>query len=284
MIMTTETSNSSSAPTMTAQPRTLPLLTNGGNGSSLAIADDGFARISYYDDTNGELEFVQCTNDDCSTNSTTTVDSTGGVFGEYTSLAIGSDGFARISYFEYDYVGQNANLKFARFTNDISFNPDGNDLFVAGSLGVEGNITTDGSLLVNQSAKIGNSVLIGQIFKHPHYLHFFLAEDTVDSSGDVGYYNSLAIADDGFARISYYDGTNEDLKFVQCTNADCSTNSTTTVDSTGGVFGECTSLAIANDGFARISYIYWDEVEDVYNLKFVQCTNDDCYNQQRYHC
>ncbi len=185
----------------------------GGNGSSLAIADDGFARISYYDDTNGELKLVQCTNDDCSTNSTTTVDSTGGVFGEYTSLAIGSDGFARISYFEYDYVEQNANLKFARFTNDISFNPDGNDLFVAGSLGVEGNIITDGSLLVNQSAKFGNSVLIGE--DSSNILTTFTSswqKTTVDSSGDVGYYNSLAIADDGFARISYYDGTNEDLK------------------------------------------------------------------------
>ncbi len=241
-----------------------------GEFTSLAISpDDGYARISYYDDGNGDLKFVQCTNDDCSTKSITTVDSAGDV-GHDTSLAISpDDGYARISY----YNNSNYDLKFARLS-DISFNPDNNDLFVAGFLGIEGDIITDGSLLVNQSAKFGNSVLIGGDYSNIlTTLTSSWQRTTVDSTGEVGYYTSLAISpDDGYARISYQDDTNGDLKFVQCTNDDCSTKNITTVDSAGYV-GEYTSLAInPDDGFARISYY---EGDNGY-LKFVQCTNDDC--------
>src|SRR5688572_14794777 len=94
---------------------------------------------------------------------------------------------------------------------------------------------------------------------------------TIDSTGDVGSWTSNALGSDGFARISYYDTTNADLKFVQCTNADCSSKNISTVDSSGTV-GIYTSLALGSDGFGRISY------NDVSNtaLKFVQCTNADC--------
>lgn len=86
---------------------------------------------------------------------------------------------------------------------------------------------------------------------------------TVDATGDVGWSPSLALGSDGFARISYFDATNNDLKFVQCTNADCSIKNTATVDSAGNV-GPDTSLALGEDGFARISY--YDSTND--DLKF----------------
>ena len=37
---------------------------------------------------------------------------------------------------------------------------------------------------------------------------------TVDSEGDVGFYNSIAIGNDGNLVIIYFDGTNNDLKFA----------------------------------------------------------------------
>jgi hypothetical protein len=40
---------------------------------------------------------------------------------------------------------------------------------------------------------------------------------TVDSDGDVGWYNSIAVDSNNKAHISYYDGTNFDLKYA--TNA-----------------------------------------------------------------
>ena len=94
---------------------------------------------------------------------------------------------------------------------------------------------------------------------------------TVDSTGNVGHYTSLALGSDGFARISYRDVTNGDLKFVQCTNTSCSTKNITTVDSTGDV-GWNNSITLGSDGFARISY--YDATNQ--NLKFAQCTNASC--------
>lgn len=94
---------------------------------------------------------------------------------------------------------------------------------------------------------------------------------TIDSIGDVGTYTSLAMGSDGFARISYIDGTNDDLKFARCTNNSCTSANLAIVDSAGSV-DEVTSLTLGSDGFGRISY-YHDGNDD---LKFTQCTNADC--------
>ena len=224
-----------------------------GQLTSIALGSDGFARISYYDGTNANLKFVQCTNADCSTKNITTVDSTGNV-GQYSSIDIGSDGFARISY--YDFT--NADLKFAQCTNadcstkNIQTVDTGNvpNVHISLALGSDGfarisYATDDGSgdyvklnfaQCTNADCSTNNNII-------------------VDSGGTlgVGEYNSLVLGSDGFARISYYDGTNADLKFVQCTNADCSTKNITTVDSTGDV-GSLTSINLNSNGYARISY------------------------------
>ncbi len=90
--------------------------------------------------------------------------------------------------------------------------------------------------------------------------------EVVDSAGDVGRYNSLALVSVLNARgqkeqrpfISYYDATNGDLKIAYCANTDCSSdrsNSTyiQTLDSQGDV-GQMTSLKRASDGSPIISY------------------------------
>ncbi|MFQ5779543.1 MAG: hypothetical protein ACE5HN_02000 [Nitrospiria bacterium] len=193
-----------------------------GAGPSIVIGADGFARISYYDATKGDLRFARCTDADCTNRVITSVDGTrdAGDVGSNTSLAIGLDGFPRISY----YDATNGDLKFARCTDADCTTP---------------------------------------------------AIMTVDATGDVGSNTSLAIGPDGFARISYYDATNGNLKFARCTDADCTTPVITTVDSVGDV-GSNSSLANGVGGFARISY--YDATNG--DLKFVLCTNDDCIAPQ----
>jgi hypothetical protein len=85
---------------------------------------------------------------------------------------------------------------------------------------------------------------------------------TVDSAGSVGSYTSLAFGPDGQPAISYFDSTNNDLKFARFNG---SSWTSTTVDSAGSV-GQYTSLAFGPDGQPAISY--YDQTNR--NLKFAR--------------
>ncbi len=233
-----------------------------GQYGSLVLGADGFARISYYDNSNKDLKFARCTNADCSAKNVTTVDSSGDVGYRYTAIAVGSDGFARISYF--DNTGND--LKFAQCTNADCTTKSVSTVDAASAgeyssmaLGADGFARIsyyDGDL---KFARCLNAACSSANIRE------------LDSAGDTGKYTSLALGADGFARISYIDETNDDLKFIQCTDDDCTTPVAITVDS-GGLINLNTSVAIGADGFARISY--FDDSND--NVKFARCTNADC--------
>ena len=175
-----------------------------GSESSIAIGDNGYPVISYSDSTNDALKVAACTNADCTgTPTITTVDSDG-IVGQFTSIAIGDNGYPVISY-EDTSSWPNIYLKVAACT------------------------TTDCT---------GTPTIT-----------------TVDSIGGAGRYSSIAIGDNGYPVISYYDVTNEALKVAACTTTDCTgTPSIMTVDSDGNV-GQYTSIAIDDNGTPIISYL-----------------------------
>ena len=94
---------------------------------------------------------------------------------------------------------------------------------------------------------------------------------TLDSAGDVGYYTSIAIGDDGLGLISYHSDTNSDLKVAHCNDAACSSAATYTLDFSGDV-GKYTSIAIGADGFGLISY--YDQTNG--DLKVAHCDDTAC--------
>ena len=98
------------------------------------------------------------------------------------------------------------------------------------------------------------------------------APRTLDSTGDVGGFTSIAIGLDGNPIISYTDGTNGDLKVAACTNPTCTTSTTiTAIDTTGNV-GYHTSIAIGTNGNPIISH--YDATSG--DLKIAACTNPTC--------
>ncbi len=140
--------------------------------------------------------------------STVTVDSAGSV-GEYTSLVLGANGDAMISYHDGT---PNLDLKFAIC-----------DLSATGC------------------DQAGDWTRV-----------------TVETVGDMGRHTSIAVGSNGDPVISYYDGTNYDLKFATCdlsaTGCDQTGDwGTVTVDSTGTV-GEYASITVDMNGDPMISY------------------------------
>ena len=198
--------------------RTIDNTSDVGEYTSLALTTAGFPVISYLDDTNDDLKLAACADATCSSGTTIrTIDSKGDV-GYYTSLALTAGGFPVISYRD----GTNKDLKLA--------------------------------VCVDATCSSGTTIR------------------TIDSTGDVGYHTSLALTSAGFPVISYYDGTNEDLKLAVCADATCSSGTTVrTMDSTGRV-GWYTSLALTTGGCPIISYA------DVTNgdLKLAVCADATC--------
>jgi hypothetical protein len=74
--------------------------------------------------------------------------------------------------------------------------------------------------------------------------------ETVDSEGDVGSYNSIALDSSGYPHIAYIDDTNIDLKYARWDGAAWLIE---TVDSEGSV-GGMNSLALDSTDYAHIAY------------------------------
>jgi hypothetical protein len=243
-----------------------------GNYTSITIGKDGLPIISYFDDTNDDLKVAHCGNADCSSgNIVTTVDSEG-IVGSYTSITIGTDGQAVISYYdETNYhlkVIQCFGAYCSSFANNITTVDSG------GTVGQYTSITigTDGLPVISYLDVGNNDLKVAKCGNADCSSGNTIT--TIDSGGTVGQYTSITIGTDGLPVISYFDWTNGDLKVAKCGNAACSSGNTLTTIDSGGNVGGHTSITIGTDGLPVISY--YDVTN--YDLKVAKCANPFCLN------
>jgi hypothetical protein len=235
--------------------------------TSIAIGADGNPIISYHDDTNGDLKVAACTNPTCTTATTSTLDTTGNV-GYYTSIAIGLDGNPIISY------ADNGDLKVAACTNPTCTTATTSPIDTTGNVGWFTSIAIgiDGNPIISYYDDTNEDLKVAAC-TNPTCTTSTTSTTTspIDTTGNVGWFTSIAIGIDGNPIISYYDDTNGDLKVAVCTNPTCTTATTAAIDTALNV-GAYTSIAIGADGNPIISY--YDGTN--FDLKVAACTDPTC--------
>jgi len=199
----------------------------------------------------------------------TTVDGAGDV-GQNSSIAVGVDGLPVISYHDYT----NHTLKVAKCANAAC--SGASTLTTLSSPGAGGQhsslaIPSDGRPVISYSGWIGTNRVLRVAKCGNASCTDGNTIATVDSTGNVGQYTSIAISGDGLPVISYYDDTNDALKVAKCANAACSATSVVrTVDSAQSSGRESSSIATGRDGNPIIAYHSYN------SLKVAKCSRADC--------
>lgn len=255
-----------------------------GEYSSIALDANNLPRISYYDNTSGNLKYAAWNG---SAWAVEVVDSDNNV-GKGTSLVLDAAGNPHISYVDvtsgllrYAWwngswwhtetvdsgISTSAGPTSLRLTAQGNpciayYDSYGGDLKFAswnGTLWQVETVDYDGTTGINPSLALDasghphiayTSLLSNYDLKYAEWTGAAWAISVIDSNGDVGYYPSLELDNDGLAHISYYDHTVGRLKYASLTSSGWQKQD---VDN-GSVVGLYTSLALDAQNNPHISY------------------------------
>jgi hypothetical protein len=193
-----------------------------GVDSSIAIGADGLPVISHLDQTAGTLRVTHCGSLTCATgNVSTTVDDVANFVGQYSSIAIGTDGLPIISHHDYTAsalrVTHCGNAACTSGNSSTTVDDADNEVGIFGTaiaIGADGvpvigyYDSTAHSLRVmhcgNTTCTAGNTVrLVG------------------DPTNAVGFDPTIAIGGDGLPVISHLDLTAHRVRITKCGSLGC---------------------------------------------------------------
>ncbi len=243
---------------------------NTGFDTSITIGTDGNPIISYYDDTEQDLNVAACDDPTCTSATITPVD-TAGDTGAWTSITIGDDGNPIISY--YDGDGTAGDLNVAACDDPTCTSASITTLDTGGNTGESTSITVgeDGNPVISYRRGDGASGdLMVAACDNPTCTTATITP--LDTTDNTGYFTSITIVTDGNPIISFYDETVGDLNVAACDNPTCTAATITPLD-TDGRTGEWSSIAIGADGNPIISY---HRVDDAWDLDIAVCVDRTC--------
>ncbi len=248
-----------------------------GQYPSLAMGSDNLPIVSYYDGSFNDLIVAHCGNATCTSGNTTTTVDSANVVGLYTSLAIGTDGLAIISYQD----NTNGNLKVVHCGNLLCSTSNTITIVDAGA-NVTGLYTslaigTDGFPVIAYNNSTGKTLDVAKCSS-------IICSDTannvtstllVSGGNNRGLYTSLAIGTDGLPVVASYDAeaTATSLEIIKCSDSRC------VAAMSGGSYSESlndvglyTSIRIGPDGLPLVAY--YDQTNT--SLRLLRCFTKDC--------
>jgi len=253
-----------------------------GMFSSIAIGSDGYPVIAYQDNTVSILKVDKCSDVSCSgTPATSSVDDGTYSGAMYVSMAIGSDGFPVISEYDWNY----SDLKVAKCNNATCSSAVFRILDTDGNTGLTTSLAigTDGFPVMSYYDSSSDDLRFAKCGDVSCSVAL-AATSTLDATGNVGVYTSLAIGSDGFPVMSSCDVTNGNLNFAKCSNASCAPTSSSAANLTSGSGSYDTFL----DDYGYNAVAFSDDVYDsiaggansrlAFNFKKATSSNTDQIN------
>jgi hypothetical protein len=181
--------------------------------TSIAVGVDGLPLVSYFDLDDGNLMILHCGNATCTSGNTFAIPDSDGWVGDFSSLAIGTDGFPVVSYRD----GTNGDLKVLHCGDETC--AIGNDLTpvdtTADPLGYDTSIAIggDGFPVVSYFDGSGNDLKLVRCGNAACTSGNEAV--TLDAPGNVGRHTSIALGADGLPVVSYHDVSGGDLKLAR---------------------------------------------------------------------
>lgn len=232
---------------------------NVGRYSSIAIGTDGAPVIGYYDATAFALKVAKCANAACTGSATiTTVDDPANNVGQFTSIAIGTDGLPVVAYHDVTAgtlkVAKCANAACTGVATITTVDDPANNVGQGTSIAVPADglpvisyaDVTAGALKV---AKCANPACTGSA-----------TITTVDPTG--GGRTSIAIGSDGLPVISY-----GSVEVATCGNPACTASSINPLAP-----GSNSALTIDRNGFPVVAYIDLSVLRVAWCNPFANCS------------
>ncbi len=218
-------------------------ITQGHNGTSVALDPQGRPCIAYYEATQRDLRFSA---KNLGYWTITPVDTTGDM-GRWPSLAVDGQGNAHISYIYYldpndEPVGD---LRYAKRTGSTW------SIETVDATGIVGEYT---SLVLDSQGNphISYYDATNTSVKYAHKSGGSWSIETVESAGQLGIYTSLALDSQGAPRIAYQDATNSRVRYA------AKSGSTWTLETVSGlipVYATHIALALDSQNIPHIAYL-----------------------------